>query len=211
MDSFLYLHCLLFFLLSPGFLVSCSTISYNALESYRGTTRNLLQQKQSCPVNFENENYTIITSQCKGPVYPRDPCCNSFLQIACPHWEQINDEKTNCASTLFSYINVYGKYPPGLFASMCKGGKEGLSCEKVEKSASRNSHSSRVMATSVHVPSLMITVGVVIFVLELSLTRLGISSLRYVWNIFVRFGVFSDSSGEPRDPGRKPRDLGREP
>nr|XP_043612912.1 GPI-anchored protein LLG3-like [Erigeron canadensis] len=119
---------------------------------------------KACPVNFENENYTIITSQCKGPVYPRDPCCESFLQIACPHWEHVNDEKTNCASTLFSYINLYGKYPPGLFASMCKEGKEGLSCEKVEKSADHNSNNSWATATSAHV---LFIVLVVVFVLDL--------------------------------------------
>ncbi|KVI04260.1 hypothetical protein Ccrd_017423, partial [Cynara cardunculus var. scolymus] len=117
-------------------------------------------EPHACPVNFENENYTIITSQCKGPVYQRDPCCNSFLQIACPHSEQINDEKTNCASTLFSYINLYGKYPPGLFASMCKGDKEGLSCAKIDKSAKQNAHGSQATPTSVRSPSLMITAGV---------------------------------------------------
>ncbi|KAG1364275.1 putative GPI-anchored protein LLG1 [Cocos nucifera] len=29
---------------------------------------------------------------------------------------------------MFSYINLYGRYPPGLFASECKEGKEGLIC-----------------------------------------------------------------------------------
>nr|GEX03555.1 GPI-anchored protein LORELEI-like [Tanacetum cinerariifolium] len=109
MDSFWFLHFVLF-LPFPSTFIASSQISYDALESHRGITRNLLQQKQSCLVNFENENYTIITSQCKGPVYQRDPCCNSFLQVACPHSEKINNEKTNCASTLFSYINLYGKY-----------------------------------------------------------------------------------------------------
>ncbi|KAI7747718.1 hypothetical protein M8C21_032985 [Ambrosia artemisiifolia] len=155
----------------------------NALESCRGPTRNLLQQKESktgnlesfqtfsaaCPVNFENENYTIITSQCKGPVYKRDLCCNSFLQIACPHWEQVNDEKTNCASTLFSYINLYGKYPPGLFASMCKGGKDGLSCDHVNKSANHKANNGhrRAAVTSVQSPLLMITIGLLGFILDL--------------------------------------------
>ncbi|KAI3744978.1 hypothetical protein L1987_58077 [Smallanthus sonchifolius] len=167
MDSFRFLHCVLLFLLAPSLAVSSSSISYNALESFRGITRNLLQQKQSCPVNFENENYTIITSQCKGPVYKRDLCCNSFLEIACPHWEQVNDEKTNCASTLFSYINLYGKYPPGLFASMCKGGKDGLSCDHVDKLAHHKANHGRTAATSVQSPLIMITIGLVIFILDL--------------------------------------------
>ncbi|RWW37121.1 hypothetical protein BHE74_00057809, partial [Ensete ventricosum] len=34
----------------------------------------------------------------------------------------------NWHSTVFSYINLYGKYPPGLFASECREGKEGLAC-----------------------------------------------------------------------------------
>ncbi|KAD5960336.1 hypothetical protein E3N88_11808 [Mikania micrantha] len=138
---------------------------YNALESYQGTTRTLLQQKQSCPVNFENENYTIITSQCKGPVYKRDLCCDSFLEIACRHWEHVNDEKTNCASTLFSYINLYGKYPPGLFASMCKGTKEGLSCDHVDKSANHKANGGGEV-TRVWSPRFMITIGLLVFILE---------------------------------------------
>ncbi|KAF5756034.1 putative GPI-anchored protein LORELEI [Helianthus annuus] len=166
MDSIRFLHCILLILLAPAFVVSSSHISYNALDSYRGTTRNLLQQKESCPVNFENENYTIITSQCKGPVYKRDLCCNSFLQIACPHWEQVNDEKTNCASTLFSYINLYGKYPPGLFASMCKGGKDGLSCDNVDKSANHKANNGPAAVTPVHSPVLLITIGLLGFILD---------------------------------------------
>ncbi|KAK9075499.1 hypothetical protein SSX86_003823 [Deinandra increscens subsp. villosa] len=167
MDSFTFLHCLLLFFLAPSFVISSSPISYKALESYRGTTRNLLQQKQSCPVNFENENYTIITSQCKGPVYKREPCCNSFLQIACPHWEQVNDEKTNCASTLFSYINLYGKYPPGLFASMCKGGKDGLSCDHVDKSANHKANTGGPVVTSVNSSFFIITIRLVYFILDM--------------------------------------------
>ncbi|XP_042753325.1 GPI-anchored protein LLG1 [Lactuca sativa] len=141
-------------------------IKDNTHQYYKVTGRNLLQQKQSCPVNFENENYTIITSQCKGPVYQREPCCNSFLQIACPHWEQINDEKTNCASTLFSYINVYGKYPPGLFASMCKGDKKGLSCEKIDTSTSKKGDKSQAATMCIKSPWVMIMGGVMVFVLE---------------------------------------------
>jgi hypothetical protein len=42
--------------------------------------------------------------------------------------DDINDDSNDCASTMFSYINLYGKYPPGLFASECKGDKKGLAC-----------------------------------------------------------------------------------
>ncbi|KAL0673407.1 hypothetical protein Bca4012_001388 [Brassica carinata] len=84
--------------------------------------------KISCPVNFEFMNYTIITSQCKGPKFPVKECCSAFLDFACPYTEQLNDLSNDCATTMFSYINLYGKYPPGLFANQCKGGKEGLEC-----------------------------------------------------------------------------------
>lgn len=81
-----------------------------------------------CPVNFENQNYTIITSKCKGPNYPGKSCCNALKDFACPFADAINDLKNDCATTMFSYINIYGKYPPGLFASQCREGKEGLEC-----------------------------------------------------------------------------------
>ncbi|CAH8392227.1 unnamed protein product [Eruca vesicaria subsp. sativa] len=90
--------------------------------------RNLLQTKKTCPVNFEFMNYTIITSQCKGPNYPTKECCGSFKEFACPYTDQLNDLSNDCATTMFSYINLYGKYPPGIFANQCKEGKEGLEC-----------------------------------------------------------------------------------
>lgn len=37
---------------------------------------------------------------------------------------------------MFSYINLYGKYPPGLFASECRDKKEGLECPAEYPSAS---------------------------------------------------------------------------
>ncbi|KAF8409819.1 hypothetical protein HHK36_005898 [Tetracentron sinense] len=69
-----------------------------------------------CSVNFEFLNYTIITSQCKGPQYLPKLCCTAFKEFACPYADQLNDLTNDCASTMFSYINLFGKYPPGLFA-----------------------------------------------------------------------------------------------
>ncbi|KAJ0266988.1 hypothetical protein HA466_0008840 [Hirschfeldia incana] len=89
--------------------------------------RTLLQQKKACPVNFEFMNYTIITSQCKGPKYPPKKCCAAFKEFACPYVDELNDLSNDCATTMFSYINLYGKYPPGLFANSCKR-KGGLKC-----------------------------------------------------------------------------------
>ncbi|KAM7252441.1 hypothetical protein ACFE04_024324 [Oxalis oulophora] len=82
----------------------------------------------ACSVNFEFQNYTIITDVCKGPSYPPAKCCGSFKEFACPFVDELNDLTTDCASTMFSYINLYGKYPPGLFSSECREGKDGLAC-----------------------------------------------------------------------------------
>lgn len=111
---------------SPSF--ASTFISDGVFESHASTGRNLLQTKKACPVNFEFLNYTIITSQCKGPQYTPSLCCGSFKEFACPYAYVLNDLTNDCASIMFSYINLYGKYPPGLFANECKEGKLGLAC-----------------------------------------------------------------------------------
>ncbi|XWS64486.1 hypothetical protein CRYUN_Cryun05aG0007900 [Craigia yunnanensis] len=116
------------FLLVASTASLSTSISDGVLPSLGSTSRNLLQMKKACPINFEFQNYTIITSQCKGPQYPADCCCAAFKKFACPFAKQINDLTTDCASTMFSYINLYGKYPPGLFANECREGKGGLKC-----------------------------------------------------------------------------------
>ncbi|GMH05885.1 hypothetical protein Nepgr_007725 [Nepenthes gracilis] len=109
--------------------LSLSTSSSgDILDSQVSVGRKLLQAKQSCPLNFEFANYTIIISQCKGPLYPASVCCAAFKEFACPYVDEIDNEKNDCAATMFSYINLYGKYPPGLFAMECKEGKQGLAC-----------------------------------------------------------------------------------
>lgn len=90
--------------------------------------RRLLQAKKNCPVNMEIQNYTAITGQCKGPKYSTDQCCGAFLTVACPLSDNLNDLTTDCASAMLAYVNLLGKYPPGLFASLCKGDKVGLPC-----------------------------------------------------------------------------------
>ncbi|GAB4824945.1 GPI-anchored protein llg1 [Ancistrocladus abbreviatus] len=124
-DRFL---CLVLFFLLASF-GSPTYISETIFESRHGSTgRTLLQTLKGCTVNFENQNYTVLTSQCKGPKYPADVCCQAFTEFACPFAENINDLTTDCATTMFSYINLYGKYPAGLFANECKGDKKGLDC-----------------------------------------------------------------------------------
>lgn len=105
-----------------------------------------------CSVNFEFLNYTIITSKCKGPSYPPKDCCGAFKEFACPYVDVLNDLTNDCASTMFSYINLYGKYPPGLFAHECREGKEGLACPALPPSALADDTSSQV----VHFPSLVL-------------------------------------------------------
>lgn len=116
------------FMLLVGLAASASFISDSVLSSHGSVGRNLLQTRKACTVNFEFMNYTIITSKCKGPQYPAKLCCDALKEFACPYTEEINDATNDCASTMFSYINLYGKYPPGLFASECKETKEGLVC-----------------------------------------------------------------------------------
>ncbi|PON87810.1 GPI-anchored protein LORELEI [Trema orientale] len=107
-------------------------LSDSVFESHGfAASRSLLQAKKSCSINFESQNYTIITSKCKGPQYPPQACCQAFKEFACPFADAINDAQSDCASTMFSYINLYGKYPPGLFALQCREGKEGLDCTDI--------------------------------------------------------------------------------
>ena len=105
-----------------------------------------------CSVNFEFLNYTIITSKCKGPQYPPKECCGAFKEFACPYADVINDLTNECASTMFSYINLYGKYPPGLFASECREGKLGLECPALPPSVSADDTSNQFL----HCPSLFL-------------------------------------------------------
>lgn len=122
-----------FFIASTAFLLADSApfISNDVFDGQGSVGRNLLQTKQGCSVNFEFLNYTIITSQCKGPQYLAKLCCKAFKEFACPHAAEINDVSTECANTMFSYINLYGKYPPGLFNSECKEGPNGLDCSAI--------------------------------------------------------------------------------
>ncbi|GAB2215570.1 hypothetical protein Droror1_Dr00019958 [Drosera rotundifolia] len=104
--------------------------------------RKLMQTPKNCPVNFEFANYTILTSKCKGPLYPPDICCAAFKAFACPYVDDIDDLNTDCATTMFSYINLNGNYPPGLFSSECREGKLGLACPAVSLALSDKANAS---------------------------------------------------------------------
>ncbi|CAL5341529.1 unnamed protein product [Camellia sinensis] len=98
------------------------------------------------PVDFEFKNYTIITSQCKGPKYPPNIWCAAFKEFACPYVDELNDLTNDCASTIFSYINLHGKYPASLFSIECHEGKRGLECPPTSSTESANvSSGSRII------------------------------------------------------------------
>ncbi|KAI3703757.1 hypothetical protein L1987_73952 [Smallanthus sonchifolius] len=103
----------------------------HAYASQHSIARNLLQAKKPCTVNFEYMNYTVITSRCKGPKYPADLCCQAFKEFACPYSDELNDLSNDCSDVMFSYINLYGVYPPGVFSSLCHDGDVGLGCDSV--------------------------------------------------------------------------------
>lgn len=118
-----------------------------------------------CSVNFEFLNYTIITSRCKGPTYPPDACCGAFKEFACPYADVLNDLTNDCATTMFSYINLYGKYPPGLFAAECREGKLGLECPALPPSTLANESSGAQI--TFHGPlTLVPSVGSIILVFQ---------------------------------------------
>ncbi|GLU24073.1 hypothetical protein SLE2022_400380 [Rubroshorea leprosula] len=148
---------------------SATVFSESVFESYVSTGRNLLQAKKACPVNFEFLNYTVITSRCKGPTYPATSCCAAFKDFACPYADEINDLTTDCASTMFSYINLYGKYPPGLFANECKEGKLGLACNATSPALSQALSQTASGSQSICNPSplLMVTVGFCVLLFKL--------------------------------------------
>ncbi|XP_044354193.1 GPI-anchored protein LLG1 [Triticum aestivum] len=115
-------------------LASASASPFLSDSLFQGSTgstgRSLLQTKNDCPMSFETQNYTILTNKCKRPQYPPTECCDAFKEFACPFAAYINNQSTNCADTMFSYIDFHG-YPKGLFADECLKGKEGVSCEGI--------------------------------------------------------------------------------
>ncbi|XP_020252622.1 GPI-anchored protein LLG1-like [Asparagus officinalis] len=125
-----------------GLAASSAFVSDSVVETQRSTGRNLLQTKKPCPVSFEFMNYTIFTSQCRAPQYPAKLCCGAFLEFACPYADELNDLTNDCASVMFSYIDRIGKYPPGLFATECKGDKQGLPCPAGSPQPSQNADAS---------------------------------------------------------------------
>lgn len=119
----------------------------------------------ACPVNFEFMNYTIITSRCKGPNYPANLCCQAFKDFACPYANDLNDLDNECSSTMFSYINLYGNYPPGLFASLCRDDKVGLICPALAPGSGKNVGADTNNSHNIDNPPLLLTLSAVFLIL----------------------------------------------
>nr|XP_043630650.1 GPI-anchored protein LLG1-like [Erigeron canadensis] len=160
---------IVFFLLLLACCCFSSPISLadNVFTSHASIKRNLLQVKKACPLNFEYMNYTIITSRCKGPNYPAEQCCQAFKEFACPYADELNDLSNDCSTVMFSYINLNGKYPPGVFSSLCHEDKVGLACDLVPPAvpakdgvADQNSQNNGIICS----PTLqfVITIGLII-------------------------------------------------
>ncbi|XP_019192934.1 PREDICTED: GPI-anchored protein LLG2-like isoform X1 [Ipomoea nil] len=122
---------LLLFSLLLGFATP-TYIKYEVLQNPGRTGRSLLQQKRDCPLDMENMNYTIVTSQCKGPHYTAKVCCRAFKELSCQYRDVLNTDTNNCPVIMFNYLHLYGKYPPGLFSNLCKEGKHGLDCKDID-------------------------------------------------------------------------------
>ncbi|KAJ7981463.1 GPI-anchored protein LORELEI-like [Quillaja saponaria] len=156
---FYHVPCFFFFI---SMATASTFISNEVFDSPGSTGRSLLQVKKACAVDFENKNYTVLTSQCKGPQYPPKVCCEAFKEFACPVVDEINDASSDCAATMFSYINIYGKYPPGLFANQCKEGKEGLDCSQIN-AANETAKSDAGQIAASRSTLLMTTAGFLVF------------------------------------------------
>ncbi|KAA8527128.1 hypothetical protein F0562_008643 [Nyssa sinensis] len=164
-SAILFLFLFLFTRLSAGSASASAFISDCIFGLRASTSRNLLQAKKACPVNFEFLNYTIFTTRCKGPQYPPNACCPAFKEFACPYADVLNDLTNDCATTMFSYINLHGKYPPGLFASVCREGKDGLSCKAESPTATELANSNN--GSQIVNPSLLLVLSVGFLVLLL--------------------------------------------
>ncbi|KAI3496758.1 hypothetical protein L1887_39133 [Cichorium endivia] len=143
-------------------LPSPFSLSDNVSTSQPSIARNLLQAKKPCPVSFEFMNYTTITSRCKGPKYPPTICCQAFKDFACPYADELNDLSNECSTEMFSYINLYGKYPAGIFSNLCHDTKDGLVCDAVPP---QESNDSPIICNSL----IILTTGFLVFVCVVSL------------------------------------------
>ncbi|KAH7660293.1 hypothetical protein IHE45_16G089600 [Dioscorea alata] len=92
----------------------------DVLKDQRYAGRNLLQTKRKCQQSFEFANYTILTSKCKGPDYPKNQCCSALGDFACQYAQLINDASYDCSSIMLTYIYQHTGYPQGLFSSECR-------------------------------------------------------------------------------------------
>ncbi|KAK4420090.1 GPI-anchored protein LLG3 [Sesamum alatum] len=111
-------------------VASSHYISNEGLHIHASAGRSLQQETSTCKA-VDNLNYTLMTSQCKGPHYTPEACCRPLKQLLCPIAKLFNDLTSPCGRIFFCNVDYYGKYPPSLFARICKEGPVGLDCQKI--------------------------------------------------------------------------------
>ncbi|KAI3502122.1 hypothetical protein L1887_30153 [Cichorium endivia] len=126
MASYRFLYCAVFFgLLVTASSTFSSSISYKMLESH-ATTGLPVPPLKPCPADFEHKIYTVMTSNCRGPHYKTELCCNALEDIACSHVNGLNDLTGDCIIINSDYLGYHGNYATGLFAKLCSNGEKGL-------------------------------------------------------------------------------------
>lgn len=84
--------------------------------------------RAECPIDFATKNYSSITNVCHESNPDKVLCCSAFVNFTCQYVTYFNDQTTNCATTLFSYLSLAGNYSAELFSSLCQGSQQGLLC-----------------------------------------------------------------------------------
>ncbi|CAA2984118.1 Hypothetical predicted protein [Olea europaea subsp. europaea] len=104
-----------------------------------------------CPDSTNRRLLQAKKASAKGHYTFPNLRCGAFKEFACPFYDELND----CASVMFSYINLYvmfsyinlyGKYPAGLFASECRESKDGLECSATPPSSSLSEKTEKASA-----------------------------------------------------------------
>ncbi|KAI3675728.1 hypothetical protein L1987_85320 [Smallanthus sonchifolius] len=87
-----------------------------------------ISASSSSPLSISDGIFTSEASIGRNLLQAKKPC--PILLV--------NDLSNECSSTMFSYINLYGNYPPGLFANLCRDDKIGLICPALAPGTQRN-------------------------------------------------------------------------
>ncbi|KAE8099139.1 hypothetical protein FH972_017143 [Carpinus fangiana] len=120
------------FEISPGLsstaktTIETNSCCFSLRPSLTARQTTTLRPTPTANVDFVSKNYTILTSRCKGPRFPPLACCNALKDFTCTYADASNDMTADCTAIMFSYMDLYGGYPPGLLANKCSEGIESL-------------------------------------------------------------------------------------